>query len=581
PGTQGTGYATTLSVLNGVPSYFWSIVQGTPPPGISLGAPSGSSVPFTGTPTQAGVFNFTVQVSDGQERSTTKAFTITIQTPGPTITTVSPLTPATLGVVYTTNFAASNGAAPFSWSVVSGTLPAGLVLSGPTLSGTPTQAGTFSFTVQAIDANQAPTTKLFSLTVQAQSLFITAPSQLPAGTVGVFYSTNFTASGGTPPYIWQITGGQTPPGLSSNAAGVLSGTPSQAGSFPFTLQVTDSAQKTAAQVISINIQGAASLIIASTPSPLPNGTVGTPYSASFSASGGTSPYTWALVTGSLPTGLSFSPAGAITGTPTGTGTFTASIQVNDSAQRTAAQTVTITVQPASAVSITTAPALPGGTVGAAYTLTLSATGGVAPYFWSFLSGTLPAGLSVTQGGSLSGTPTQPGSFTFAIQTQDSRQTTASATFSLTIAASQSIVPSFDSLTFTGFDNGDAPAPQHLSLTASAAQSLQYTIVVDAGTPGSPAPPWIKVGNLKGSLPARLPITVDQRGLTAGRYTARAIITSSDLRQTIINVTFTVESRPQQLEVAPESLRFSGTAVSLSPGEQTLLVRNAGGGGPVN
>jgi Malectin domain/Glycosyl hydrolases family 18/Putative Ig domain len=159
----------------------------------------------------------------------------------PTITTFS-LGTATVGTGYSQTLTAS-GSIPLTWTVVSGALPAGLSLgsSSGTINGTPTTAGTSSFTVQ-VSNSAGSNSKSFSISVALSLLppVITSTS-LPSGTVGTGYSGTLTASGGTP-IIWSVTGGTLPAGLSLNSfSGVISGTPLAAGTSTFILQASNSA----------------------------------------------------------------------------------------------------------------------------------------------------------------------------------------------------------------------------------------------------------------------------------------------------------------------------------------------------
>src|SRR5207302_1344801 len=145
--------------------------------------------------------------------------------------------------------AATGGTAPYSWSVVSGSLPAGLslVAASGAISGTPSGSGTSTFTVQAADSNAQNTTATFSLTINRPALVITTTS-LPSGTQNAAYSASMSAAGGTTPYSWSVVSGSLPAGLSlASASGAISGTPSGSGSSTFTIQAADSnAQKTTA-----------------------------------------------------------------------------------------------------------------------------------------------------------------------------------------------------------------------------------------------------------------------------------------------------------------------------------------------
>jgi len=159
-----------------------------------------------------------------------------------TITTASPLPAAKTGVAYSKALAATGGTSPYTWSLASGTLPAGLSLSSTgVISGTATTTGTSTFTVRATDASTPvqSSTKTLSMTVIVP-LKVTTTSPLPAAKVGVAYSVTLAAKGGTLPYSWSLSAGALPAGLTLSKAGVISGTPTTAGTFSFTAKVTDS-----------------------------------------------------------------------------------------------------------------------------------------------------------------------------------------------------------------------------------------------------------------------------------------------------------------------------------------------------
>ncbi|HLI63990.1 MAG TPA: Ig domain-containing protein, partial [Terriglobales bacterium] len=255
----------------------------------------------------------------------------------------SSLPAGTVGTAYSYSMSASGGTAPYVWSVTAGTLPAGLKLSSQgVISGTPTTAGTSSFTVKVMDSEPVPvgTTAAFSLTIKS-TLTVTSQS-LPAGTVGVSYSTTLAATGGVAPYTWSITGGNLPAGLSLSSAGVISGTPTASGTANFTVQVADSESpaQTAQAQLSITVN-----VITITTQTLPAGSINVPYAASLTAVGGVTPYSWTLTSGTLPAGLNLNSTGVISGTPTATGSSTFEVQVADSEQppATASAQLTLTI----------------------------------------------------------------------------------------------------------------------------------------------------------------------------------------------------------------------------------------------
>jgi large repetitive protein len=263
-GAVGSNYSATVS-SNGDKATQWSISAGALPPGLGIGA-IGSSTSISGTPTAGGNYTFTVKAVDGVvgtvgPQSTTKQFSIAIAQ----ITTQSPLPGALLGIQYSTSFTAVDGAGgTFTWSTTSPL--AGLTLSTTgVLSGMPSNTGTFPIQVVAFDQKQQiPVSMTFSLTVAA-ALAIPTLSPLPSGFVGTAYSANIGASGGFLPYTFSV-GGNTSvpippaPGLTLGSSGNVSGTPTTAGTFTFTVQVTDNQNFAISKQFQITIAPAAPLL---------------------------------------------------------------------------------------------------------------------------------------------------------------------------------------------------------------------------------------------------------------------------------------------------------------------------------
>ncbi len=193
-------------------------------------------------------------------------------------------------------------------------------------------------------------------------------------------------------------------------------------------------------------------VITVNPATLPNGTVGSAYNQVISASGGTAPYAFAVSSGALPTGLLLNTAtGAITGAPTTAGTFDFSITATDAAGCTGTRPYTITIAGVGCPVITLSPTtLPPGAIGVPYSQSITATGGTAPYTFAVTSGTLPAGLSLNPAtGLISGTPLQPGLFSFTIQATDAGGCPGARPYTLTIiAAAASGIPTLDPLALT-------------------------------------------------------------------------------------------------------------------------------------
>lgn len=225
----GAPYGQTLTASGGTAPYTWSIPAGMLPTGLYLGS-NGS---ISGTPAVAGSIAFGVKVTDSKGANTSLNFIITVN-PAP-IAVVTPTLPAgAVGSPYNAGLGATGGKTPYSWYLQSGVLPSGLTLNGATgaISGTPSAVGTFSFTIRATDTLAASASG--SYTVQIANFALTN------ATTGYSYYYKLNASGGTAPYFWTVTGGSLPQGMVIDSTGVISGVPSKAGSYIFSLKVTDS-----------------------------------------------------------------------------------------------------------------------------------------------------------------------------------------------------------------------------------------------------------------------------------------------------------------------------------------------------
>ena len=211
---------------------------------------------------------------------------------------------------------------------------------------------------------------------------------------------------------------------------------------------------------------------------LPAGSVGVAYTATLAATGGTPPYvTWALISGTLPAGLTLNAStGVISGTPTtAVASSVLAFEVTDSAGDTSAP-VTVSLSVTAGPVITTT-SLPQGEVGATYSATLAATGGTTPYTWALTGGALPPGLSLNAStGAITGTPTATGPASATFQVTDSSTPTpfsASRTFTFAIVAGPTI-------TTTALPNVTSGVAYNFSLAETGGNS-PFTWAITAGT----------------------------------------------------------------------------------------------------
>jgi hypothetical protein len=355
-----------------------------------------------------------------------------------TITTTT-LPDATAGMPYSQSLTASGATAPYTWTLSSGTLPDGLSLnSSGIISGTPTAASiTSTFTVKVSDSSTTPNTVTQALTIQvagAGSILITSFT-LPDAMVTTPYSGQLTATGGSGSYSWNLSSGSLPAGLTLNSAtGLISGTTRSAGTSLFTVTVSDPANSAVTATLNYTLRSNVITIV--TTSPLPVATGGAPFSQTFIATGGTTPYTWSILSGLIPKGLVLNQAnGTLSGVPTVPGTYNLPVKV-DTTNDTTTNIFFLQINGSgSLLAITTTDLIPAPVVNTYFSRQLTATGGTTPYTWSLASGTsLPAGLVLNAGGMISGIPTTTGVSTVTLQVTDTATLpgTAKQTFTITV-----------------------------------------------------------------------------------------------------------------------------------------------------
>ena len=354
------------------------------------------------------------------------------------------------GSSYTAALTATGGISPYTWAVASGTLPAGLTLAAASgvISGAPTVSGTFAFTVSVSDSSHPTQKQTAAVSIPVAAAPVTtsplaiSSTTLAVGTSGAAYTATLTVSGGTSPYSWVLSSGTLPAGLTLSSGGVISGTPSASGTSSFTVSVHDSSSPEQTKTATLSITVAPTTLTITSGS-LAAGTSGTAYTATLAATGGTSPYTWALSSGTLPAGLTLSTGGVISGTPTASGTSSFAVSVHDSSSPEQTKSVTLSISIAAPPLSVTTSWLPNGTEGTEYTSTLTASGGTSPYTWSVSSGSLPAGITLSSStGEITGSPTTSGTFTFTVTAKDNGSPiqTASAPFKISIASSTASGP---------------------------------------------------------------------------------------------------------------------------------------------
>ncbi len=393
--------------------------------------------------------------------------------PGLSITS-SILPDATAGTRYTTLLTASGANPPFKWTMLPDvTAPPGLSFSADgTYTGIPTVPGTYSFTL-GVTANtedgQLTAYQRGSLTVRPGAVSILNVCPLQDATVGSPYSVSLQATGSSSGYLWSVDDPYSlPPGVGLSHAGQLAGTPMSPGTYIFNLRASTMALSTtraAQSLCRMNVLPAA--VQMTSGCALPNATVGVPYAQLLSSSGGHAPYQYSLV-GQLPPGLAMTQDGLVAGTPLFDDTFSFQIGVTDSRGAQTSQSCSVTVT-APAFKLPSVCPLPAGVTGATYNTTLP-----SGYVWS-LSGTLPAGLTLSPDGSISGTPMSASASRFLLVATDSDGNPAAQVCSLAVSRG--------ALSVTGCPLPDAGAGQSYQASLNAlGGSAPYTFTASGSVP---------------------------------------------------------------------------------------------------
>lgn len=427
--TRTTTYSASLSRAGGHAPYAFDLSAGTLPTGLSINATTGA---ITGTATVSATSNFTVRVTDDAGNVATSAQSITIY--DPVAFTGGYTLDGEVSDPYSSNgLGTTGGKAPISWSLAGGTLPPGTTLNAGTgaITGTPTTAGTYSFTIRASDAlGFAPT---LDQEIQILARVGITGDYVANAEAGVAYSDDLNPTGGKATYTWTHVAGTLPPGLTlGSGTGTLSGTPTTPGNYSFTIRVTDGfgviadRAESIAVVAAVDISGAAQ-----------DGTVGVGFSTFTPVrTGGLAPFSYAIVSGAIPTGLAFSTStGAISGTPTGAGTFNYTIRVTSALGGTddLADSVQINAFPTLTLNYSR------GMVGKVYSDTVTAGSGWTPYSFSVVSGAIPTGLTLNAStGAITGTPSAAGTYNFTIRLTDAKGNIVNRAGSIAIAAAMAL-----------------------------------------------------------------------------------------------------------------------------------------------
>ena len=443
------------------------------------------SLSYTPATNFAGSDTFKYKLSNPAGNSVaTVTFTVACQV----ITVTNPAnTSGTVTAPFSETFSQAGGAGTTTFSLNSGTLPNGLTLDSNSgiLSGTPTQSGAFPITVKATDSTGCsgvgPT---YNLVISCQTITVSKPAN-SNGTVDASVSETFTQTGAAGTATFTLSSGTLPGGLSLATTGALTGTPTQPGSFSITVKVTDSNGCTgftsytlviACQTITVTNPTASTGTVDTALTPAGN------YTFSQTGVGAHTPAVFAINSGTLPSGVTLSTAGVLSGTPGQPGSFPITVKVTDGNGCTGISATYTLVIACQTITVTN-PAVTTGTVDAAFSQTFTQTGvGThTPVTWS-VTGALPSGLSLNTGtGVLSGTPGQPGSFPITVTAKDANNCTGtSATYTLVIACQTITVTNPTSSTST-FNSALSPAGNYTFTQTGVGAHTPASFTINSGT----------------------------------------------------------------------------------------------------
>jgi len=437
-----------------------------------------------------------------------------------TITTPADLPGGTVSQSYSATLSASGGNPPYTWSVTSGALPAGLSLNPSTglISGAATAAGTASFTVSAQDNSAATTSMVFSLTINASSSsFVITNTSFPNGIITEPYTQALASSGGviTPFFLhpgFKVSGGALPPGLAivrnADNTSAITGTPTTPGAFAFTLTATDAAQNTTAANFTITITG-------------------TPVAEMMAVSPGSLAFTIQLGSANIPA-----------------------------------------VQP---LSIT------GNSGLLAYTSVITtSSGGSWLVAQNSSSGNTPGTLNITVANYSN---LQPGPYSGAVTVSSAASNSpivVPVTMTVLAAPALSVSPSQINLS-----QGQTTAPnvttQSIEVTAGTGQTSGAAIGFSATAATNKGGNWLSVSPPAATTPATLTISIDSGGLAIGTYPGTITVAPTAGAVQLVTVTLNVIN-PQVLSAAPAPVAFTYAEGAPAPASQTVTVSS--GTGPV-
>ncbi len=496
------------------------------------------------------------------------------------------------GVPVSTPITITGGTAPFTFTLAPGSplLPSGLSLqSDGLITGTPTSPGIYPFVVQVTDAlGKVANSSTLGLSLAVSGgPFVATPAALPEAVVGIPYSATAIVSGGVPPY--KLSSGGNPPGGLGIAFGTgatantltVAGTPTLAGPVPFSIVGLD-ALNTPFQ-IALPILVSPKLTVP--PATLPVTPANAPYTFQLVPTNGAPPYTFTST--DLPAGLTMTPGGLLSGAPTKIGLDSFTITVTDGF---AESVSTILILPVSGGTLAAAPpaTLPAAVATVPYTAQIPLpAGGVPPYSFT-LTGSIPAGVTVTKTGLLTGPFPTAGSIPLTYQVTDALGATAAGAVQLSVtppapfisaitngasAATGAVAPG-EIVTLYGFEMGPTPGVAGV-VTNGAFPSTASGVQVMFGTYAAPLL-FVSAGQVNAIVPfevptgTTVPVTLTYNGVVSSSVNvavqgeAPGIFLIGPTQGAILNSDSTVNSATNAAAVGSYVVIFATGSGPLTP-----------------
>ena len=487
----------------------WSVVSGTLPPGLSLTTSDGTAR-LHGIPNTAGTYTFTLRANDSRNAYVEHEFTVKINDIEPyeaddmMITEVF-ATNRKINEDYYSYVQVQGNDGTTRWSVVSGTLPPGLSLETSNyeayLRGIPNTAGTYTFTLRAVDGRNAYAEHKFTVKIndtpyEADDMSITGIFATDKA-VNEWYDSYAYLQNYASPTRWLVVNGTLPPGLSlstGDSYAELRGIPNTPGTYFFTLRANDSRNAYVDRNFSITITGEASSAPTQANDMSFNGTfstgytVNTWYSSYVYVDGGTEDYTFAISGGSLPPGFFINQSGNyfyLEGVPDQAGTYSFTLRVIDQRNQYTEREFTVKINgehyEASDMSIT--GKFPEAyTINPWYSSNVQVYGGTEDYTFAVSDGALPPGFFIRQSGRdfyLEGVPSTPGTYNFTLKITDRRNAYTEKSLTMTINGSESTP---DPITITTSSLRDAGAGETYSQTLQADSNVTSWKITSGSLP---------------------------------------------------------------------------------------------------